>query len=46
MPIQRAPVFHGPLLPLRTEMPIVLTLGIVLIAASVLVVVWAFPTRR
>jgi hypothetical protein len=33
-------------LPITLGMPTVLLLGIVLIAASVVVLVWAFPTRR
>ena len=30
----------------RSEMSTVLMMGIVLIAASIVVLVWAFPTRR
>jgi hypothetical protein len=30
----------------RSQMPTVMMMGIVLIAASVVVLVWAFPTRR
>jgi hypothetical protein len=33
-------------LPIEREMSTVLMMGIVLIAASVVVLVWAFPTHR
>ena len=45
MPIDRAPAGHAQSTP-RSEMSTVLMMGIVLIAASVIVLVWAFPTRR
>jgi hypothetical protein len=44
MPIDRAPVAPAQSSP-RSEMT-VLMMGIALIAASVVVLVWAFPTRR
>ena len=46
MPIDRAPVAHAQSPLPRFEMSTVLMMGIVLIAASVIVLVWAFPTRR
>ena len=44
MPIDRAPVAHAQSSP-RFEMSVLL-MGIALIVASVVVLVWAFPTRR
>jgi hypothetical protein len=45
MPIDRAPFAPAQSSP-RSEMSTVLMMGIVLIAASIVVLVWAFPTRR
>jgi hypothetical protein len=46
MPIDRARVARAQSSSPRSEMSTVLMMGIVLIAASVVVLVWAFPTRR
>ncbi len=46
MPIDGAPVAPAQSPESRSEMSTVLMMGIVLIAASVVVLVWAFPTRR